>query len=137
MYFSQFYKTSFPVYERYVVQFLCKLVSLSSFAGTFKMCTKLTKTGTFIPKCRKSFNYIQSSFLSIEYILIQNSHGPVGLQAGMSLETAGLVVYLHLHVYLLFLQIEMNHAILFLYANLNGAKYADFLLLKITAQLLK
>ena len=33
---------------------------------------------------------------------IQNSHGPVGLQAEMSMETAGLVVHLHVHVDIFF-----------------------------------
>ena len=36
MYFSQFYMASLTVYEKYVVQFSCKSVRLSSFAGTLK-----------------------------------------------------------------------------------------------------
>ena len=36
MNFSQFYKASFLVYEKYVVKFSCKSVRLSRFAGTLK-----------------------------------------------------------------------------------------------------
>ena len=52
---------------------------------------------------------------------IQNSHRHVGLQAGMPMKTAGLVVHLHVHVDF-FLQIVTNHARLFSHRSFRGVK---------------
>ena len=62
-------------------------------------------------------------------ICIQNSRRPVGLQAEMSMETAGLAVHLHVHTAreLAFLPIETNHAGLFSYGNLHGVKNVSIL----------
>ena len=57
------------------------------------------------------------------------SRRPVGLQAGMPMETAGLAVHLHVHTAreLAFLPIETNHAGLFSHGNLHSVKNVSIL----------
>ena len=73
-------------------------------------------------------------------IRIQNSHRPVGLQAGMPMETADLAVPLHVHTArgIDFLPIETNHARLFSHGNLLSVKNVSILhIFKSTAQLVQ
>ena len=73
MHFSQFYEKLFPVYEKYVVQFACKSVRLSSFFWDIKKCVKKTdKTDNVFPKCKENLNDNQCPFLSIEQIFSIN-----------------------------------------------------------------